>query len=364
MSGAVALGQGMGRAPVVPDWPPLVDAEVTAVLRAWGWERSVVTWTSPRPFSAAALVEVDGGRVVFVKRHHHLVRTPDQLQVEHAFADHLRAGGVPVPEVLRTPAGESTSSSGPWTWEVAAVAAGADSYRHALSWTPYRSRPDALAAGATLADLHTAAGGFEGAARPAGVLVGSSALACSPDPLAAVGDLVAARPGLARWLGGRGWRAQLAPLLRPFAPVVPGTLWGHGDWHPSNLTWAGGGVAGVLDLGLGNRTGAPFDVAVALERAGVGWLDLAEDRPPAVDRVGIEALLAGYASRRPLDPAAVAAALPLAHVDLALSEVEYFASVTRSAAHAALAWDSYLCGHLAWWASPPGRTLLADVARM
>ena len=66
----------MGRDLVEPDWPPLTDAEVGAVLARYGWTagQAAVRWRSPRPMSAAALVDGDG-QEVFVKRHHALVRT-------------------------------------------------------------------------------------------------------------------------------------------------------------------------------------------------------------------------------------------------------------------------------------------------
>jgi hypothetical protein len=96
----------MDKTLVAPDWPPLSDEEVRAVLRRYEQTNlvqkstdAVVVWQSPRPMSAASLVRVGDGSV-FVKRHHREVRTPEQLRVEHALASHLRAKGQPVPRVL------------------------------------------------------------------------------------------------------------------------------------------------------------------------------------------------------------------------------------------------------------------------
>jgi hypothetical protein len=74
----------------------------------------------------------------------------------------------------------------------------------------------------------------------------------------------------------------------------------------------------------------------------------------------VDALLDGYQSVLPLDAverAAVAEVLPVAHLEYALSEVEYFADVTRSPDNADLAYR-YLTGHTAWFESPDGSALL------
>src|SRR5580704_15141833 len=95
--GAAFLAHGMGKTLVEPDWPPLSGEEVSAVLARYALPGTVeLLWRSPRPMSAAALVRC-GGREVFVKRHHVLVRSSAQLAAEHAFAAHLRALGVAVP---------------------------------------------------------------------------------------------------------------------------------------------------------------------------------------------------------------------------------------------------------------------------
>lgn len=354
------LSHGMGREAVAPDWPPITDGEAATVLEFWGRPAGRVVWRSPRPFSAGALVEGQDGTRVFVKRHHRLVRAADALLAEHAFSSHLGAHGVPVAEVLAAPDGATALTAGEWTYEVHAVAPGEDRYRDALSWTPYLCEADAAGAGAALARFHRAAASFDGPARPAGVLIGGSRVAAAAEPLDAIAEACRHRSGLGEWMGRRDWAAEIGPLLSGWSPAADERGWGHGDWHPSNLTWDGSAVAGVIDLGLANRTGASFDLAVALERSVVGWLDLpSEDLP--VDRRGMAALLDGYGGERRIDAAALVAALPLAHLDLALAEVEYFAGVIGSEDNATLAWEGYACGHLRWWGGPQGRRLLDDV---
>ena len=363
------LVHGMGKALVQADWPPLTDQDVSMVL-AGTPTGAVVTWHSPRPMSAAGLVSWRGTSV-FVKRHHVSVRTPGQLAAEHAFAGYLRERGVPVPAVVRLADGATASRRGDFVYEAHQLAEGIDLYRDALSWSPFASPGHARAAGEALARLHLAAAGFTAPERPPGVLMGSCAVSVSADPLGQLGRILASRPGLARYLADRPWRDDAGKYLLP-AIDRAGPLyrqlprqWGHGDWHPSNLTWTGSGpdarVAGVLDLGLANRTFAMHDLATAVERSTVAWLDLPETGQASVDVGAMDALLDGYASVRPLsqiEAAAVAEILPVVHLEFALSEVEYFAAVVRSAANAELAYDGYLIGHARWFAGPAGSAVL------
>ena len=378
------LVHGMGKELVNPDWAPLTGDEVGAVLARYGLGAghaaarrtgTVVAWSSPRPMSAAGLVRHADG-TVFVKRHHTRVRSAGQLAAEHAFAAHLRARGLPVPAVWRTASGRTTVALGDFVYEVHEVAAGIDLYRDAMSWTPYLSAGHARAAGAALARLHQAAAGFTRAARPPAVLTGSCDVIRAADPVAAVGAIGHRRPGLARYLAGRDWRRDLArdhlPVISRAAPLLAGLapVWGHGDWHPSNLTWdsasPGAEVAAVFDFGLANRTFAVHDLAVALERSVIAWLDLAESGRAAVDLGGADALLGGYAEVRPLSPAearALPEVLPVAHLEYALSEIEYFADVVASPALADLAYDTYLAGHTRWFAGPDGAAFLDHLRR-
>ena len=357
---------GMGRELVAPDWPALTLPEVTRLLHRYGLVAQGIRWPSPRPLSAAALVETDGG-VVFVKRHAEVVRTAECLYEEHVFAAHLRARGVPVPEILTHDAGSSTVSGGGWTWEVQAQGVGADTYRDTLSWEPVTRAEHAFACGATLARIALAAQDFCAPARRPQLLVSSFQAVSSPDLLPALEAFVAARPLLAAALADRDWLADvrrvLAPLhaqLAPHLPALPSS-WTHGDGHASNFLWQGDQVSAVLDLGLADRTTPLLDLATALERHCISWLD----REPVVRLDLVDALVAGWHDVRPLSPAELAAlphVLPLVHVEFALSETAYFSGLTRSAANVGLAYDGYLLGHATWFAGPTGCALREHLA--
>ncbi|MTJ81534.1 MAG: phosphotransferase [Telmatospirillum sp.] len=372
------LAHGLGTERVCPDWPVLTAEEIAALLADYpgAAPAGAILFQSPRPFSAAAL----GGSGIgplFVKRHHRAVRDLPGLFEEHRFIAHLRAAGLAVPEVLANAGGATATARGDWVYEVHRPVRGEDLYRDALSWTPFLSADHARAAGRALARLHLAAAGYDAPARPVRPLVSSFSIFAAPDPGPVLDRYVAARPDLARYLDGRpGWRqalleplapwhARLRPFLRGLSP-----LWTHNDWHASNLTWAADGreVAEILDFGLADRTTALFDLATAIERNGILWLALPERAgdPGIVETGQIDALLAGYHALRPLSPCdldALAALLPLVHVEFALSETDYFFGVTRSAENASVAFDTYLLGHAAWFATAPGRALLDRIAR-
>src|SRR5690349_19389625 len=108
---------GLDAADVHPDWPPLTTAEVTVLLARYPAlaADSAIRWHSPRPLSAAALVDTAVGSV-FVKRHHRRVRTAATLAQEHAFMAWLRRAGVPVPAVLTDAEGRTAIALGDWTY--------------------------------------------------------------------------------------------------------------------------------------------------------------------------------------------------------------------------------------------------------
>jgi Ser/Thr protein kinase RdoA (MazF antagonist) len=376
----------MGRDLVVPDWDALADDEVREVLSRvdlaeWPVARGDVsgdvhvTWSSPRPMSAAALVGCAQGEF-FVKRHHVSVRSPERLRVEHAFARHLRDRGQLVARVLAAPDGDTVVRDGDFVYEVHEKAAGLDLYREAPSWYPFISLDHARAAGRALAHFQAAANGFTAAATSPGVLTNSMDVVASSDPLTALRQLVGSRPALVRALECRDIESDISRYIKPGIELAAPFLvrlpsqWGHGDWHPSNLTWTTAdsiaNVVSVLDLGLANRTAAIHDLALALERSVVDWLDLARTGEVRANLDAADAILDGYESVRPLDEdesAALVAVLPVVHLEFALSEVEYFSDVVNSETNTALAYDGYLIGHARWFQEAGGEELIERLRR-
>ncbi|XUL86434.1 aminoglycoside phosphotransferase family protein [Streptomyces galilaeus] len=137
----------------------------------------------------------------------------------------------------------------------------------------------AHAAGEALARLHLAAEGFDAPRRQVQPLVASFTVFASTDPETELERHVEERPQLAKGLAEFPWREDtrrvLLPLYEELAPHLPGLtpLWTHNDWHASNLLWnEDGSVATALDFGMSDRTTAVHDLATAIERNAVQWL--------------------------------------------------------------------------------------------
>ncbi len=354
-------------------WPALAFAEVCDLLAGFATIGTPLRliWHSPRPLSAACLVQC-ANATVFVKRHHHSVRTVATLSEEHRFIEQLRNFGMPIPAILRDTSGNTARALGDWTYEVHAHAAGVDVYRDTISWVPLTNLAHARTAGAMLARLHEAAQNYAAPQRATHILVARSELLCARDPVAALQSQLPQRPQLASYLRQRDWQRELAAVLAPWhAAVQPrlmrqARLWTHGDWHVSNLCWSAAGgaatITSILDFGLAAATFALFDLATAIERNAIGWLHLEQGMDAAHADIAA-ALIAGYRQQRALDADAVhllADFLPLVHLDFALSEVEYFhALADRDKPD--VAYDTFLRGHAAWFTTAPGRGLLRAI---
>lgn len=369
---------GLGLEPVAADWPALREGDIERLLLEYPQLGALhsLHWHSPRPFSAAGLITTSTA-TLFVKRHHHKVREAAWLEEEHRLIAHLHAHGAPVAAIVPNRHGHTATSQDEWTYEIHRVADGVDLYRDALSWSPLQSLQHANAAGQALAKLHLAAADYDAAPRQAKVLLVNARLISQDDPLAAIAAAAEADSALADYLQHQDWHAQLSELLLPrHAVLLPllkdqPPLWTHNDWHASNLLWSDGSaeasVTSVLDFGLADRTFALFDLANAIERNCVPWLDLDSGGTAPAQLDAIDALLAGYHAIKPLsenDLRTLAALLPLVHVDFALSEVAYFQGIVGSTSSADVAYDAYLIGHLHWFNGAEGQRLLNHLAQV
>jgi Ser/Thr protein kinase RdoA (MazF antagonist) len=377
----MARAHGLDGSLVEPDWPPLTLGEVRELLSLFPGcgEPVEILSVSPRPFSAASVVATGSGRV-FIKRHSRNVRDREGLLEEHRFMQHLREHGAPVPRVLAASSGETAIETGAWTYEVHEVPEGVDLYEDAISWTPFRSTAHARSAGEALARLHLASHGFDAPLRKAQPLVAGFTIFAAEDPVAAMKRYLAARPALAEDADAREGCGEalelLAPLhaeLKPLLPLLK-PLWTHNDLHASNLLWSDAGddarAVAVIDFGLADRTNAVHDLAQAIERNIVEWLDLIEDSAREKDvRVHIdhlESLLDGYEQVRPLSEEEAAALTPmtaLCHAEFALTEADYFLGVLHSKEKARLASMDYLVGHARWFCGKGGKKLLDAIGR-
>jgi Ser/Thr protein kinase RdoA (MazF antagonist) len=361
------------------DWPPLTLEELRPLLAEFpeGGAPVRILSVSPRPFSAASVVETTMGRV-FVKRHPLAVRTAAGLSEEHRFLQHLRTHGAPVARVLTTASGATAIEQDEWTFEVHEVPSGVDIYEQAISWTPFVSASHARAAGAALARLHLASEGYTAPPRQAQPLVSSFSIFAAGDPQAALTRYLAARPALDANPSVRCCALEALELLTPFAaelrPLLPAlpSLWTHNDLHASNLFWSSSSgdaeVTAIIDFGLSDRTFAVNDIAQAIERNIVEWLELVAhpERPEAVPvhYDHLAALLDGYTAVHPLtceEALALAPTMALCHAEFALTEADYYLAALHSDERARVAYDDYLIGHAQWFLGAGAKLL--DVLR-
>lgn len=371
MTHTAHLVQGLDNDAVAADWPA-IDARDVAWLRGRYPQLGTdvgVAWHSPRPLSAAALLESSRGRV-FVKRHHHSVRNAASLGEEHRFIAHLATAGVPVVQVLRDAYGATAPEHDGWTYELHSVGEGQDLYRDAPSWTPLADPAAAREAGRMLATLHQASAAYHAPQRSTHLLVARDDLIRAADPLAMLQADLDQRPGLAAYLARQRWQDDLQRAVLPGHAGLAARLhaeprlWAHNDWHVSNLLWRADSnapqVQTVFDFGLASPTSALFDLATAIERNAIAWLALEQQTDAARIAIAL-ALVEGYRQVLPVSAARVqllADLLPIVHLDFALSEVEYFNGITASPGNADVAYHTFLLGHALWFKGRHGQALL------
>ena len=374
MSGEVKA-HGLDGNLVEPDWPTLKLDEVDGLLRRFPQAQKAerILSFSPRPFSAASVVQTPFGKV-FVKRHHRAVRDAASLVEEHRWLAYLSRREALVKKALEDRSGKTVVEIGDWTYEVHPAGEGLDLYETAQSWTPFLSVGHARNAGRALAKLHAASAGYDAPARKAATLVTSFKIFSSENPWPVLTRYVEERPELHAYLVKRDWLAEtqetflaLHNRLRKFLPVFQ-PLWTHNDFHASNLFWSDSSpnaeVTDIIDVGLADRTNALHDLATAIERNGVEWLQVhnASHDPFHLEQIG--ALLSGYEELRPLsreEAESAVALLPLVHAEFALSEADYFMRVLKSEEKTELAYSGYFLGHARWFSSDPGKRLLSHL---
>lgn len=367
---------GMDTHATEADWPAITDNDIQELLRTSYSQlgsHTDILWYSPRPFSSACLVQTTAGTYL-IKRYSVLFRNTEDIAAEHAFIQHLAKYAIPVVCPVVSSSATTVVQSDLWLYEVFPQAPGQDLYRDAMSWTPFIHVSHAKAAGTALANLHLASQHYTAPARQTSLLMASDQFSQSATPLTDIFQWISAHSSVASYLKDRSWQQELSAALQahytalmPYQSVYT-PLWGHNDWHASNLLWKQhhdhAKVSCIIDFGLSNKTSALYDLATAIERNMVAWLSL-NSQQPIVDMDALQAFLTAYSTIFTLDQTqyhALAALLPVVHVEYALSELRYFLEVTHSAQHAHLAYQ-YLIEHAQWFYTQEGQALLSAIAQ-
>jgi len=362
-----------------PSWPPMTGRDIATVVSKLEIDRSFfragasdishkianelrLLWVSPRPMSAAVIIEIDNKKL-FIKRHHCSVRNYTDIMCEHELIIYLCDHLVNVPFLHHDQDGKTAICQGEFIYEVSDTASGIDLYRDRISWSPYLCTDHSYNAGKALAKLHNVIKGFKGKEREFNVLRNSVCIIMADDPLAQLKNLMDNRPTLAESVINNAKSinhffdrfseihlpyieklAQYKQFIRP--------CYIHGDWHPSNMMWTkatkDADVTSIFDFNLANLSFFQHDIAIAIERSFIDWLYLSDPGVITWDRQGLKAFLAGYSEIAMLhshDLELIADLLPICHFEYGLSEVEYFSHILHQSENALLAYESYLFGH-------------------
>ncbi|WP_175955096.1 phosphotransferase enzyme family protein [Schaalia sp. Marseille-Q2122] len=325
-----------------------------------------------------------------------------------------------------TPAGDSVVEEGEWLYELNDFAPGEDRYRGRYSWNAPDSLGEAESLGRALAVLHLRAEATASLA-PADPGPGFFQARCDlAMGQVSVEDYLADRPMLTEWAASYAIQEGDAPRTVDSAPGArtnkeghggghsgakssaadsTGTLncadeaghaaahrlslaaeveaalawrtpditrayaslprlWIHGDGHCSNMMYEGDAVCAVFDFGLSAVSTAVADLAIALERNTLLWLDILDGNADAYRMDMSEAILRGYQTLRPLS-AVEAALLPhimrAVHVDPALDWIPYHL-ISGRPSNAQWALETFLRGHTAWFTTEAGRRYLDELA--
>jgi Ser/Thr protein kinase RdoA (MazF antagonist) len=164
------------------------------------------------------------------------------------------------------------------------------------------------------------------------------------------------------------WKEGVAVLEPGWNEVAAGLtelpeIWIHGDPQANNHFFLGEEVAAVIDFHLATVAPRLLDLAIALDRNGLLWLEIMAGNAEAWDEPSLRGLLEGYGPLTAAEANLLPRLLPLAQVDFALSLLTYYLTIERNEARAAWAWDVFVLGHARWHASASGQRLRADLTR-
>ncbi|MEB3766424.1 phosphotransferase enzyme family protein [Acinetobacter sp. MD2] len=366
----VSLGHGMTTELEPKDWQNLSLIDIQALQQDYPILKGEITllWHSPRPFSSAALIQVNGQARFFIKRSHGSFRSVQDLMEEHQFIAHLAQKGLHVPIVISAQNGCSAIAVSAWSYEVHQYTAAQDIYADTLSWKPFFCPEHAYKTGIILAKMHQAAQDYPvRTGRSTSYLYSNQNLLESEDIITALMDKIRQSPALCHYFSNKVLEPlflqqlqythqNIAIQLRHFPKI-----WTHNDLHASNLLWcsdtADSEIAQVIDFGLCDYTCAAYDLAVTVERNFIDWLELSKTNDLSIDMAGLTQFIHAYVTQNDqIDQLLILPELlPIIHVDFALSELEYFVAITQNMHHADAAYYDWLIAHTAWFFCPQGQ---------
>lgn len=373
------LGHGMGAEPESKDWPHINEIELSRLKKNYielDGDLKII-WRSPRPFSSALIVEVHSNNgdddnsernLYFIKRSYHSFRKVKDLLEEHEFIRYLQKVGINVPRLVHSLQNTTALQIGNWTYEVHHRADGLDIYADQLSWKPFYYPEHAAKAGELLAKLHNRAEHFlNNEGRSARYLVSNQKLLESDDIVLAIKKRIRSSRDLKSYFADKDIDQKFFDQISHVHQNVKVALqtapkiWTHNDFHASNLLWSENtskaNVSTLIDFGLSDRNSAIYDLAVAIERNFIDWLNLENSQEIYIDQIGLATFIQAYLSN--IESASNLKFLPdllkIVHLDFAFSELEYFIGITKNLKHADAAYYDWILSHTYWFTSEYGQ---------
>ena len=358
---------------VKPYLEPISPDEIRSLLNLYsqtGNFREILS-VSQRPYSCGTLFKTDRGEF-FVKKRPGAFRDKEDLEQEHSLIRHLLKKGIKTPDVLSNINSQTITARNSFLYELFENADGDDLYREYHSWMPFKSVNHAFNAGKALAGFHLALEDFSEdfgfwKEKKNKIMAARFDLAKSADMAGAIEEEISRRPSLKNFFNEKPWKKELAAAFYPYYQEVHSLLPGieewttHGDWHANNLFFRDSCITSVIDFHLTERTFRMYDLAVAIDRNAILWLQILEGKKDRVRYDILEAILNGYNDTfplKPLDKKILPSLLPIHQLDLAMSNMDYYLKVEKNRERAAWCYEIYILAHVRHFKSRWGKELL------
>lgn len=363
-------------------WPDITLDEADAVLGelAEPLRARRILARSGRPMAAGCLVDTGAGDM-FIKRYSRTVRTEDTILPYHRFVAHLAAHGIPTPTFHRF-AVEPERGIGRDTvllwndcvYEVSAKAWGEDRYAKAYIWDPPQTNREAYQLGVFLGHLDIASRGFdEPRPAPCGYQARFSIFE-HEDVVNAADEWLQSRPLTMRWMRetGRDFLTDLEPFADIAERLAPAYrtvehIWTHGDTHLSNFMWQGDAPSAVFDFGMADANTAVFELAMALERHTIQWLDIVNGDVDSYRLDLARAIISGYHAVRPLsdvEKEILPDVLAVSQIEGGVTLIDYWLRSHGRSQDIAWGYDIDFLVHGQWYRSPAGTAYLDGLRRI
>ncbi|MCC5814014.1 MAG: phosphotransferase [Leptospira sp.] len=366
-------------------WPEIKSEELNSLMSAYpalgGFKK--ITFQSSRPLSAGCLIETDQGNY-FVKRNSPDIRSKVDWEYEHRLVDSLNQRSTDpkdfdlnIPAICKNKNGETvhqlTDSGKIWLYEVQTMAKGEDLYKSSHTWSPLLEIDHAKGIGIGLANLHHAirGSGFMDSRQPT-YQKANFEVFYTHDLSAFLQDLVSNIHGFQTLSGSDKFIETTVSVYNSFIldskqqNSIPRMVT-HSDPQASNFFWEEGKPVSMIDFHLTNCNNYLYDLAVAVDRNCIYWLDLLSGKEDSHSIAHSQSILNSYKNRSielgysPVGWELFSKALVLHRLEFALSLCDYYLNVENSPFKAQWCLDVYIQGHGEWFCSNSGKRFLDEI---